>query len=324
MALRNTPGPLLKDGQAFTDIENELKNFVQGTEILNIGLDNFQLDNTPFVISQSEPPSFLTKGQLWFNRTEGRLYSYFTQGVSGASYQNAAGTSEVRGSSILETNHWIAVSDRKEVYALYQALEPAPNFTVQPYGPVRLGAGRISNAAGNEWIDAEQNNQSVIWEAEGDVQEIANFDLTGIWSSNNNAFAGMRLESWGNLIYSPVMFVHTTSYTLADRNMFGGVFHDLGYRRVASQDSTYGPAHGVVRGVGETTVSPDVRNLKQPPSDYPNPYDLVAGTGYGYAGYITESGPAKTHSAGPGANAPYTHHAFWFAASPVALFTPSD
>ena len=321
MALLNTPGPLLTDGQAFTNIENELKNFVQGTDILNLGLDNFQLDNTPFVISQSEPPSFLTKGQLWFNRTEGRLYSYFTQGVSGASFHNASGTSDVRGSTILETNHWIAVSDRKEIYALYQSQDPVPQQTIHPYGPVGLGAGRVSDEAGNQWIDVEQSNQSIIWEAEGEVLEISNFDLSGIWSNNNNTFPGMRLEPWAT---SQLHFVHTTNYTLTGRILYAGVFHDLGYRRVASQVDTYGPAYGRTQTVGETLAGGAPRNLTQPPSVKPNPYDMVYGTGYGFVGYITESGPTKSHAAGPGADIPYSHHAFWFASSPMATFTPTN
>ncbi len=332
MALRVTPGPLITDGVSFTDIENELKNFVNNTEILNLGLDNFIPDNTPFVISQSEPPSFLVKGQLWFNRTDGRLYTYFTQGITQTEawfVSDEPDASNANGSMVMVPSHWVAMSDRKEVYATFCSQHAEDWFTMNPYATARLGAGCINADVGEDWVGSEvvDESASIHWvNSNAQRYQIENYDLTGIWGTDLNACPAMRLEGWGPNIYSNKLFVHTTGVTVGGRRRFAGVFHELGYRRIAAKADAEGP---YFCGVGGNSFLPAIGvtdgNMIHSDLDI-TPYRTLSSghdstNKYAFAGYITESGPAtKAHAAGIGANMPESLHTFWFAAVPMAMF----
>jgi hypothetical protein len=333
MALRITPGSIIKDGESFTNIENELKNFVNDTEILNIGLNNFVLDNTPFVISQSEPPDFLVKGQLWFNRTDGRLYTYFTQGITQTEawydddgFNNESGAN---GSMVMEPNHWVAMSDRKEVYATFLSQGAEDYFTMNPYSVCRLGAGSFGKDVGDKWSgpDFVDEGASIHW-VNNNVERypIENYDLTGIWASNVNSCPAARLEGWGSNIFSNKLFVHTTGVTVSGRRRFAGVFHEMGYRRVATKSDAVGPDFAAVgdnnNNPNEGTVDGNMVHTDTDKTPYRTSSTGHDSTGkFAWVGYVTESGPAtKSHDAGPGANMPESLHTFWFAAVPMAMF----
>ncbi len=294
MALKITPGQNLpKDGQAFADIENELKGFVNQTEILNLGIENFTGNSTPFVVSASEPPSFRTPGQMWFNRTDGRMYVWYDRGVSAAS-EAQAGFSR----NDISPEHWICVSDRKQIYAIM--LQRETYHLTAGNQPVRMEAGSIEEQS--LYSTLYDGDTVVEWTLSDAIAAAAVAPL-GIQGANK-AWAGVRLGTWGGRIHTNKLFVSTTDYTLAGINISGGVFHDLGYHRVLCS-AVVGPNYAGVEGNivgsdgGGGASNPaqialgeiDAKGVHRPSG---NPYEWDYGNRSAFVGYITESGSHST------------------------------
>lgn len=311
MVLSVTPGPLPNDGTAFANVGGELEAYVEGTEIQNIGIDSFVNDNTPFVISSTEPPAFITPGQLWYKRGEGRLYCRFTTGVSSESWavtEGGNGLTLANAAYPMEAAHWMAVSDRREVYCVY--FSDDVNRFLNPHQPARLEAGYVSDA------QVAITDDTIKWSL-GENRPVANATVN-LWGTNK-AYLGMRLGAWGGNVYSSKLFTHTTNQTIPGRTAFAGVFHELGFRRVATYDAT-GPDYAGTEGValGASGSDPAVLRAAQVTkksihTPAGNPYEWDFGEVKAFVGYITESGPRS------GSDRMLT---FWFGSTPRNMFDP--
>lgn len=320
MALTVTPGPIPKDGVAFTNVETQLTAFVNQTVLTNIGLDSFVQSTTPFVVSSSEAPFFRTRGQLWFRRGEGRLYVWYDKGVSSESWGvfTDVGNPETLSLAALpmQSGHWVCVSDRREIYAQYLSTEL--DWITGPYQPVRLEAGHM------QALEGAYTDDTITW-ALGENRDVP-YDTgagSGLWGSEKG-FIGMRLGAYGPNIYSSKLFVHTTNYTLPGRTQFAGVFHELGFRRVASVDGATGPAYagteGVFAGAGVSNpattraLMETKKSIHTPTTGSPYAWDFD--NRQAFVGYITQSGPSE-ETTRP------RHLVFWFATCPRNNFSPT-
>lgn len=207
-----SPGPIPKDGEGINP-EVDLEAMVNQTSISNLEKEQFVNTWAPFIVAATDAPASSTRvpGLLWYKQGEGRLYMWNTQLPIVSS--GSVGTWFLEGESGAE---WQCVSDRKEIYcrAFNEDGQRPTNGPLPGWGVVCADFG--SSLPDIRWLLAGSNPKW--WGPQ--VQGIASVYAQGkFWAS-------------------------CTNYTVQLDHVAGGMYHDLGYRRVPLDSANTAPGYG--------------------------------------------------------------------------------
>jgi hypothetical protein len=288
MALKITPGPLPKDGEAMGSVPGTLlEKFVEDTVITNFDLDNFKTRQGSFFVSSSEPPNLKAPGMLWFARGDGRLYLWHTQMPSAASL---ATYNQVGGSNVslafarddFIAGHWVALSDRREIPGMM--LSEQVNTRTYPHCTPKLSAGvlAVSDTTG---LDANSVRTPLVG-----GYPTPYGGSTSAWGGSVDTAYICRFSGWGINMNASKHVMHTTGTTIAGNTAATGIFHELGYRRLGCQT---GVTFGGVGVVGRTDMAVDSHAQAERTLlhrvDNNNPY--IWNKTRAFCAVVTESGP---------------------------------
>ena len=181
---------------------------VNNTSISNLEKEQFVNTWAPFITSTTDAPASSTRvpGMLWFKRGEGRLYMWQTQ-LPIVSAGNV-GTFFFEGECGAA---WQCISDRKEIYARCWNAQNK-----------RTSSGNL-RGYGIVCADYGTSLPDVRWLLGGANPHVQGPEIT--WHSG---------KFWAS----------TTNYTVALDHVVGGMYHDIGYRRVPLDPTKSGPGYG--------------------------------------------------------------------------------